>query len=98
MVAFYILEPEVPGGVGPNTRMDTGVHPPRVSHLHYVFEGWLGDELVESFPCWMVTESLAARIADAKLYCGELCDAEATAAGLFRWPCSTYFFRKIPVV
>lgn len=44
MNKFFALEPEVAGGLGPNTVMDRSVHPPRVSHLHYVFDGWMGDD------------------------------------------------------
>ncbi|CDX39985.1 hypothetical protein MPLSOD_40275 [Mesorhizobium sp. SOD10] len=47
---FY-LEPEVSGGLGDDTVMDTGVHPPPVvARLHYEFDGWLGDVIVTSFP------------------------------------------------
>lgn len=56
---YFILEPEVAGGWGENTQVDRSVHPPRVTRLHYEFEGWLGDVLLESFPCFIVT--LAAR-------------------------------------
>lgn len=59
---FYELEPEVAGGLGKNTVMDRSVHPPRVSRLHYYFDGWLGDPLVESFPCFIVTELLRDEI------------------------------------
>lgn len=53
---YYIVEPEVPGGLGKDTVMDRSVHPPVVSKLHYQFDGWLGDALVESFPIFIVTE------------------------------------------
>lgn len=52
---FFCVEPEVAGGLGENTVMDRSVHPPIVSKLHYCFEGWLGDVLLESFPCFIVT-------------------------------------------
>lgn len=42
--------------------MDTSVHPPVVSRLHYEFEGWLGDVLIESFPCFVVTASAQGRL------------------------------------
>ena len=56
-VRYYVLEPEVAGGLGANTEVDTTCHPPKISRLHYAFEGWLGDCLVESFPCFVATES-----------------------------------------
>ena len=55
---FYKLEPEVAGSWGGETVADTSVHPPIVSELHYVFDGWLGDSIIESFPCFIVTETL----------------------------------------
>src|SRR5262249_3620031 len=59
---FYCLKPEVAGGIGPGTVMDRSVSPPRVERLHYVFDGWSGDELLTSFPCLIVTERLAKEI------------------------------------
>jgi hypothetical protein len=63
----HSVKPEVAGGLGPNTELDPSVHPPRVHRLHYVFEGWLGDDLVESFPCFLATERLAEGIDAAGL-------------------------------
>lgn len=54
----FILEPEVAGQLGPKTEMDTSTHPPRVDKLHLVFDGWLGDDLLEYFPCYVVTSKL----------------------------------------
>jgi len=80
----YILEPEVPGGLGPRTQMDRSSHPPRVSVLHFIFDGWLGDQLVESFPCYLVTSSLAQALADAGVSGIELADAEIETSDQFR--------------
>ena len=63
---YFLLQPEVAGGLGENTVMSTTVHPPLVSRLHYEFEGWLGDDLLESFPCHLVT----ARLRDALVEAG----------------------------
>jgi len=59
---FYRLEPEVAGGLEPDTLMDRSVSPPQVKRLNYEFDGWSGDGLLESFPCFIVTESLANEI------------------------------------
>jgi hypothetical protein len=59
MTSFYRLEPEVAGGLGPQTVMRRDRHPPKVERLHYVFDGWLGDDLLESFPSFIVTRSMA---------------------------------------
>src|SRR5437870_3724604 len=66
-MAFYYVEPEVAGRLGPNSVLDTTVHPPVVSRLEYEFSDWLGDGIVETFPCYIVTEDLAGKISDAAL-------------------------------
>jgi hypothetical protein len=55
---FYLLHPEVCGGIGPHTIMDRSTHPPVVHHLHYVFEAYEGEHLVEGFPCYLVSAPL----------------------------------------
>jgi hypothetical protein len=55
----WVLSPEVAGELGENTIIDASVHPPIVSHFHHRFEGWLGDDLLEVFPCFLTTSSLA---------------------------------------
>ena len=77
-MAYYTLEPEVAGGLGAGTVMDTTVHPPRVERLHYEFEDWLGDDLVESFPCFLVSKPLAARLTAAGLGTFQLKDVTVT--------------------
>ncbi|WP_085681063.1 hypothetical protein [Marinobacter salarius] len=67
MTVYYQIEPEVAGGWGENTRADTSVHPPVVHSLHYEFEGWLGDELLESFPCFLVSEQVGQALLAANL-------------------------------
>ena len=61
---FKILNPEVPGEIGENSIIDYSIHPPKVQKLHYVFDTWLGSDIVESFPCFLVTERLRKRIED----------------------------------
>jgi len=54
---YYAIQPEVAGGWGSNTLVeDRSIHPPRVKKLHYQFDGWLGDVILETFPCYIVTE------------------------------------------
>ncbi len=62
MTQFYIVEPEVPGGLGERTVIDYSSRGTPIRSLHFVFEGWMGDELVTSTPCFLVTERLAAEI------------------------------------
>ncbi|MER9137525.1 hypothetical protein NKI20_14715 [Mesorhizobium sp. M0830] len=53
---YFKIRPDVAGGLGRNTVLDPSVHPPIVTKLHYVVEGWTGDVLVTTFPCYLVTE------------------------------------------
>lgn len=63
----YKLSPEVAGGLGPQSELDTSVHPPVVKRLHYEFAGWMGDDIVETFPAFIVTEALADAICASQL-------------------------------
>ncbi len=65
--ARFIVSPEVAGELGADTVMDTSVHPPRVSRLHYELHGWLGDDLLESFPVFVVTDRLARALRGSDL-------------------------------
>lgn len=70
---LYELEPEVAGGFGQNTvvanfdNVRQKRERPIVSHLHYEFSGWLGDEILETTPCFIVTISLADSIKNSDL-------------------------------
>jgi len=70
----YVVEPEVAGGLADQTVLDTSRHPPIVKRLHYVFSGWMGDDIVETFPCFIVTSRLAEAIAAARLSGAEFDD------------------------
>lgn len=54
----YSLEPEVPGELLPGTNIDNTCRPPLISSLAVIFEGWLGDDLLEIYPCFFVTDRL----------------------------------------
>lgn len=64
---YFYIEPEVAGGLGDSTVLDASVHPPVVARLEYYFDEWQGDSLLESFPCFIVTESLAAQLMSTPL-------------------------------
>lgn len=64
---YRIIEPEVAGGFGANTKMNTKVHPPIVETLDYEFDGWLGDDFLETFPCFIVSEKLKNQLISEKL-------------------------------
>jgi len=64
---YMLLQPEVAGGLGERTVMDTTLTPPRVKRLHYEFEGWLGDDLLESYPVFVLTRVMGERLRKAGL-------------------------------
>ncbi|MED1608082.1 hypothetical protein P4U90_22455 [Cytobacillus kochii] len=65
---LYFLEPEVSGGHGEDTIYGTeeeittkGISG-KVKFSHYEFEGWLGDDLLESTPAFIVSSKLGAEL------------------------------------
>jgi hypothetical protein len=84
LTKFYVVEPEVAGGWGKNT-VFTGVpgKPTVVHKLHYQFDGWLGDELLESTPCYIVTERLAHKMEQADLSGVNFDEVEVTKSEQF---------------
>lgn len=64
---YKLIETEVAGGLGEQIQMDNSFFPPLIKNLHYEFEGWLGDDILESFPCYIVTERLRDGIELGKL-------------------------------
>ena len=74
MEKLFLLEPEVAGGLGEKTvitnrnELRSGIAKiPNVVSLEYVFDDWLGDDLIESTPCFIVTEDLALKIKSSDL-------------------------------
>lgn len=59
---YYFVEPEVAGKLGGNTVIDPSFHPPLITFLEYQFDGWLGDHLLESFPCFIISKEAATAI------------------------------------
>ena len=82
-MSWFRIEPEVAGGLGPNTELDRSTHPPPVERLHYVFDGWLGDDLLESFPAFIVTADAALRLEAADLSGFRLGDVEVDTSETF---------------
>ncbi|MBH0156687.1 hypothetical protein IHV10_09940 [Fictibacillus sp. 5RED26] len=65
---LFFLEPEVSGGHGEKTVYGTeqdiakkGVNG-KVEFLHYEFEGWLGDDILESTPAFIISYTLEAAL------------------------------------
>jgi hypothetical protein len=61
-VKYFVLEPEVAGGFGERTCFDRSGGGLEVVTLHYKFEGWFGDELVETSSVFLATERLASQL------------------------------------
>jgi hypothetical protein len=80
---FFLLKPEVAGGWGPNTKAHRKTHPPVLTHLHYEFEGWLGDDLLTTFPEFIVTQRLAEALETSGLTGFRLAAVEVSAGGMW---------------
>lgn len=80
----FIVEPEVAGGLGEHTVIDSSVRPPKVSKLHYKFDGWLGDALLESFPCYIATKDMAEKLKALHPTGVHFGDVEIEKSDLFR--------------
>jgi hypothetical protein len=90
---YFYIEPEVAGGLGHNVVMDRSVHPPIVSGLHYEFDGWLGDVLLESFPCFIVTEGAKKDLQSVGLTGLRFDEVEVTTSEFFQ---ERYPNRQLP--
>ena len=91
---YYRLEPEVAGGWGKNTVFTRTPGKPTIVHrLHYQFDGWLGDDLLTSSPCFIVSENLCQEIQRAQ-FTGVAFDAvEVTTSDQFQ---ELYAERRLP--
>jgi hypothetical protein len=52
---YFEIQPDVAGGLGEHTVMDRSGHRPIVSRLHYEIDGWFGDSLLRTSPCYILT-------------------------------------------
>jgi hypothetical protein len=81
---YFYIQPEVAGGWGKNTLFDRIPGKPTVVHkLHYEFEGWLGDELLETTPCFIVSGRVAQAIEKAQLTGARFDEVEVTTSEQF---------------
>ena len=90
----FILKPEVAGQLGANTIIDTTTMPPIVSNLHYEFDGWLGDDLLESYPCFICTELLMHRLNKNKFTGCKFDTCEVSKSEIFN---QIYQSKELPV-
>ena len=83
MTSFYKLEPEVAGGWGKDTIVDSSTTPRTIRELHYEFDGWLGDDIVESTPAFIVTAGLGKSIDESGLSGATLGPVKITVSSQF---------------
>jgi len=81
---FYKIEPEVPGGFGNNAIINYRDHPPRVKKLHIEFDGWLEDDILESFPCYIITERLKKELEKTSISGCEFDEVEISKSNEFK--------------
>lgn len=67
MTKQYLIDPEVAGNVSESNFIDRSARPPKIAELKYQFDGWLGDDLLESICTFIVTEQLMSRIKNSQL-------------------------------
>src|SRR5262249_34240570 len=62
----------------------TSVRPPLVKRLHYEFDGWLGDDLLEAFPIFIITDRLKDRLQTLGATGYELDNVKVTKSEFYR--------------
>jgi hypothetical protein len=92
-MTFYVVEPEVAGGFGDHSVIDRSSGKMIVQKLHYQFDGWLGDELLESAPCYIASERMAHEIERAQLTGVRFDEVEVTTSDQFQ---ELYPNRQLP--
>ena len=56
---YFVLEPEVAGGIRKKSKiLYENSKIKEVLFLDYEFEGWLGDEILITHPCFIISKSL----------------------------------------
>ena len=80
---FFYLKPEVAGGIGPNSEWHRDDGKLVVTRLNYEFDDWFGDALLETTPCFIVTDDARQMIERAALTGIRFSDVEVTRSSLF---------------
>ncbi|MER9432995.1 hypothetical protein [Mesorhizobium sp. M0408] len=84
MMQYFYIKPDVAGGFGKGTVLDTSVHPPIVSKLIYQMDGWFGDVLITTFPCFLVTEEAKRALLEVGFSGATFAHVEVTTSEDFR--------------
>lgn len=80
---FYTIAPEVSGGWGRGTVVDTSTSPPNVLHLDYCFDDIPRDCIVTSFPCFIVTRKVAGILSSRGISGISFEEIDTTVSGTF---------------
>lgn len=80
---YYRLKPDAPGQLGDKTVLNDQTHPPQINHFQFVFDDWFGDDLIECFPCFMITERLLNKLEGMSLKGYVIKDVEIEFSPLF---------------
>src|SRR3954466_10036505 len=72
----YVLQPLVGGELGQDVEFDTSTHPPGIDRVQFVLDYPTSEDLMESFPAYIVSEALAERLVAAGLRGVTLAEAD----------------------
>ena len=83
-MTYFVLAPEVAGGLGPGSTGDLRARPPRLVKFNYEFDVWLGDALLEAVSNFIVTDALKDRLIGADVSGVRFGEVEITKSGEFQ--------------
>jgi hypothetical protein len=76
----YVLDPLVAGQLGERTDLDASTHPPVVRQVDYVVDLPTDEDLIQSFPVFLVSDDLAGALTAANLTGFRLDNADVRAS------------------
>jgi len=84
MINYLTVQPEVIVGLGDKTEFKEKDQPFKtVTKLHIDLEDWLGDDLMECYPCYIVTEKLKKLLDTSNFKGFDTSEMEVTRAEYF---------------
>jgi hypothetical protein len=81
---YFKIEPEVAGGFGARTVLSTECFPPKVHQLHYEFDGWQGDAILATFPCYIISYEAKTRLEARNLTGADFDNVEISVSEQFK--------------
>ena len=84
MIKYYVISPEVPGGIGEKSILEynDGIVS-RIVHLNFEFDDWLGDDVITTHPFLLVSLPLLATINENNLIGYKVRNVELSCSELF---------------